>query len=182
MVSTPQSCAYSHETKRCNLCLAEKVAIITADKTRSLNRRTELVSQCRHQSKFHLCNFPPPISWPYFHTRSNPHQFPLLVPYPLSLTYVLIALFLLSSLHPYSRFLFFHSILFYSILFHSVPSLLSLTPLHPQPFTFLFISAPFSHLSLLSLTPLCTTYLWPYVFGSVIVWWSATLCSPWNSE
>lgn len=57
-----RAAAYSNETKRCNLCLAEKVAIITADKTRSLNKRTELVSKCRHQSKFHLCNFPPPIS------------------------------------------------------------------------------------------------------------------------
>ena len=53
-----KAAAYSNQTKRWNLCLSEKVAIITANKTRSLNRRTELVSKCRHQNKFHLCNFP----------------------------------------------------------------------------------------------------------------------------
>ena len=33
------------------LCLAEKLCIITADKDRTLNRRSELVSTCRHCQK-----------------------------------------------------------------------------------------------------------------------------------
>ena len=36
-----KAAAYQNTTKRCNLCLAEKVAIIKADKNRSLNKRTE---------------------------------------------------------------------------------------------------------------------------------------------
>ena len=39
---------YSNISKRCNLCLAEKLEIAWADKTRSLNKRSELVSKCRH--------------------------------------------------------------------------------------------------------------------------------------
>ena len=37
--------AYQNTTRMCNLCLAEKLEIIKADKKRSLNKRTELVSQ-----------------------------------------------------------------------------------------------------------------------------------------
>ena len=48
---------YSNISKRCNLCLAEKLEIAWADKTRSLNKRSELVSKCRHENKFYLCNF-----------------------------------------------------------------------------------------------------------------------------
>ena len=36
--------AYQNTTRMCNLCLAEKLEIIKADKKRSLNKRTELVS------------------------------------------------------------------------------------------------------------------------------------------
>ena len=38
-------------------CLDEKLEIAWADKTRSLNKRSELVSKCRHENKFYLCNF-----------------------------------------------------------------------------------------------------------------------------
>ena len=37
---------YSNITKRCNLCLMEKVHLIDADKSVSLNKRLELVSKC----------------------------------------------------------------------------------------------------------------------------------------
>ena len=47
----------------CNLCLAEKLEIIKADKKRLLNKRTELVSKCRHENRFYLCNFPPAVPW-----------------------------------------------------------------------------------------------------------------------
>ena len=48
---------YSNITKRCNLCLAEKLHIINADKHNLLNKRSELVSKCRHENKFYLSNF-----------------------------------------------------------------------------------------------------------------------------
>ena len=53
---------YQNTTGRCNLCVAEKLAIIRADKKTSLNKRSELVSKCRHENRYYLCNFPPPIS------------------------------------------------------------------------------------------------------------------------
>ena len=46
--------AYSSTTKRCHLCLEEKLAIIHADKRLKLNKRTELVSKCRHENKYLL--------------------------------------------------------------------------------------------------------------------------------
>ena len=54
---------YQNTTGRCNLCVAEKLAIMRADKKTSLNKRSELVSKCRHENRYYLCNFPPPISW-----------------------------------------------------------------------------------------------------------------------
>ena len=36
--------AYSNATKRCKLCLAEKLAIVTADRTITLSKRSEMVS------------------------------------------------------------------------------------------------------------------------------------------
>ena len=50
--------AYSNETKQCDLCLTEKLHIINADKQKTLNKRTELISKCRHENKFYICNFP----------------------------------------------------------------------------------------------------------------------------
>ena len=49
--------AYSNISKKCNLCLSEKLKIITADKSSLLNKRSELVSKCRHENKFCLSNF-----------------------------------------------------------------------------------------------------------------------------
>ena len=51
---------YQNTTKRCNLCLAEKLEIIMANKERSLNRRSELISKCRHENKFIVFEW----SWP----------------------------------------------------------------------------------------------------------------------
>ena len=48
----PCNCA----TKRCNLCLAVKNSIITANKNETLNKRCELVSKCRHANKYKLSN------------------------------------------------------------------------------------------------------------------------------
>ena len=40
--------------KRCNLYLPEKVSIICVDPDILLNKRTELISKCRHRNKFLL--------------------------------------------------------------------------------------------------------------------------------
>ena len=49
---------YSDITKRCSLCLHEELAIITYPYPNELlNRRSELVTKCRHESKFLLKNF-----------------------------------------------------------------------------------------------------------------------------
>ena len=49
--------AYSSLSKRCDLCLTEKLMILSADKSSLLNKRSEIVSKCRHQNKFYLSNF-----------------------------------------------------------------------------------------------------------------------------
>ena len=51
--------AYSTKSRSCPLCLAEKLCIITADKRHLLNRRSELVSTCRHRRKHLLALFNP---------------------------------------------------------------------------------------------------------------------------
>ena len=48
--------AYSNKSKRCNLSLAEKFFIIKAEKSTLLNKRSELVSKCRHENKFYVMN------------------------------------------------------------------------------------------------------------------------------
>ena len=49
--------AYSNLSRRCDLCLTEKLMIISADKSTLLNKRSEIISKCRHQNKFYLSNF-----------------------------------------------------------------------------------------------------------------------------
>ncbi|PIK34222.1 hypothetical protein BSL78_28957 [Apostichopus japonicus] len=51
--------AYSNESKRCNLCLTEKLIIINTDKRTLLNKRPELISKCRHENKFYIYNSSP---------------------------------------------------------------------------------------------------------------------------
>lgn len=48
--------AFQSGSKTCNLCLTEKLCILYADKRFLLNKRSELVSKCRHQNKF-LCKY-----------------------------------------------------------------------------------------------------------------------------
>ena len=45
---------YSNATKRCNLCITEKYYIICRPELATLNKRSELISKCRHQAKFLL--------------------------------------------------------------------------------------------------------------------------------
>ena len=49
----PYNCA----SKRCDLCLTEKLLIATHDPKMLLNKRSEIVSKCRHQNKFTLKRF-----------------------------------------------------------------------------------------------------------------------------
>ena len=50
--------AYFNITKRCSLCLHEKLAIITYPyPDELLNRRSELVTKWRHENKFLLKTF-----------------------------------------------------------------------------------------------------------------------------
>ena len=49
--------SYTGGSKRCNLCLEEKLCILKErDKTRLLNKRSELVSTCNHKRMFHVKN------------------------------------------------------------------------------------------------------------------------------
>ena len=47
---------YHNSSKRCDLCLAEKLYIIKCSNSNLLNKRSELVSKCRHENKFFLKN------------------------------------------------------------------------------------------------------------------------------
>ena len=47
---------YRCGSRRCELCLTEKVIILTSDPELCMNKRDELVSKCRHQNKYKLKN------------------------------------------------------------------------------------------------------------------------------
>ena len=47
---------YNNISKCCDLCLTEKLMIITAKQDALLNKRSELISKCRHENKFYLRN------------------------------------------------------------------------------------------------------------------------------
>ena len=50
--------AYNNITKRCPLCLQEKLEIISYKNPEELlNKKSELISKCRHQNKFQLSNY-----------------------------------------------------------------------------------------------------------------------------
>ena len=48
--STPYRCG----TRRCDLCLSEKLLIASANPSKLLNKRSELISACRHKSKYRM--------------------------------------------------------------------------------------------------------------------------------
>ena len=49
--------AYSPVTRRCGLCVAEKLAIAKGDPRFMLNKRSEIAGKCRHKNKFLLENW-----------------------------------------------------------------------------------------------------------------------------
>ena len=48
--------SYKNGSKSCDLCLTEKLHIITSQKE-LVNKRSELISKCRHVNKFILKNY-----------------------------------------------------------------------------------------------------------------------------
>ena len=48
--------AYNNISKRCDLCLTEKLHIMKGNKDSLLNKRSEMISKCRHENKFYLMN------------------------------------------------------------------------------------------------------------------------------
>ena len=49
--------AYNNRSKRCNLCLTEKLCIVKSKNNNLLNKRDELISKCRHENKFYIMNY-----------------------------------------------------------------------------------------------------------------------------
>ena len=53
-----KKCAFlTSSSKSCSLCLSEKTAIVTYKGNNLLNKRSEIVSKCRHETKFLLHRF-----------------------------------------------------------------------------------------------------------------------------
>ena len=52
-----RSSTYQPGAARCDLCLDEKLAILLADPSSTLSKRTELTGKCRHKNKFKLKKF-----------------------------------------------------------------------------------------------------------------------------
>ena len=48
--------AYSPTSRRCGLCVAEKLVIAKGDTRVMLNKRSEISNKCRHRNKFTLAS------------------------------------------------------------------------------------------------------------------------------
>ena len=48
--------AYNPSSKRCSLCQNEKLAILEHKEKNILNKRSEIISKCRHRNKFLMIN------------------------------------------------------------------------------------------------------------------------------
>ena len=49
-----RSMPYKGGTRKCDLCLMEKLYIATSEQSKLLNKKSELISKCRHRNKFYL--------------------------------------------------------------------------------------------------------------------------------
>ena len=45
---------YNPATKKCMLCIGEKMEILERDPKNLLNKRSELISTCRHRNKYKI--------------------------------------------------------------------------------------------------------------------------------
>ena len=48
--------SYKCDTRCCDLCLTEKYVTASADQDHLLNKRTEIISKCRHRNKYLMKN------------------------------------------------------------------------------------------------------------------------------
>ena len=48
---------YINGTKRCDLCLFEKLCILKANKSSLLNKKSELILKCRHENKVYIKDY-----------------------------------------------------------------------------------------------------------------------------
>ena len=46
--------SYGRKVRMCHLCLLEKTSISLADPKKTLNKRNEIISKCRHRDKLLL--------------------------------------------------------------------------------------------------------------------------------
>ena len=53
---------YTADRGRCDLCLREKVEILLAEESSSLNKRSEIACKCRHRYKHTLAGWDPSIT------------------------------------------------------------------------------------------------------------------------
>ena len=51
-----QSRPYKCGTRKCDLCISEKLEILRSEPSRTLNRRSEIANKCKHRSKHKLGN------------------------------------------------------------------------------------------------------------------------------
>ena len=49
--------SYNKKTRSCQLCLSEKTLVSLADPRKSLNKRSNIISQCRHRDKILLKSY-----------------------------------------------------------------------------------------------------------------------------
>ena len=49
--------SYNTSTKRCTLCLNEKLAIAVSKEDSILSKRTKIIRKCRHSIKYDLVNY-----------------------------------------------------------------------------------------------------------------------------
>ena len=127
---------YQNTTARRNLRVAEKLAIIRADKKTSLNKRSELVSKCRHKNRHYLSSFPPPIkacNWPDF--TPTYHQITVSSKSHISFSTISTHLHFFVSLAPH-LFVAFPG---FSPRFPTLPHTPSSQPALPHPLPSLFI-------------------------------------------
>ena len=54
MVNNKKSISYTGGSKRCNLCLEEKLNILKEKDSCLLNKRSEIISACQHKNRFQV--------------------------------------------------------------------------------------------------------------------------------
>ena len=79
--------SYNSGSKRCNLCVKEKMCIMKVDPTNLLNKKTKIFSKCRHRTKHCLCNLTRSATTHWrqripFPWRNYPHKRTVIADFP----------------------------------------------------------------------------------------------------